>query len=78
MISIMFSFLCFFVNSEIFYYYIYMERIGSYTERVLNRSVSLIQQIDKINDGYEMFDAYSPCSELQLHVSRILYGLMHL
>lgn len=52
-------------------YYIYKERIASYTERVLNRSVSLIQQIDKINDSYEIFNAYSPCSELQLHALRV-------
>ena len=37
----------------------------------MNRSVSLIQQIDKINDDYEIYDAYSPCSELQLHAVRV-------
>lgn len=51
-ISITFSFFIFFSFSEISMYYIYKERIASYTERVLNRSVSLIQQIDKINDSY--------------------------
>ena len=52
-ISITFSFLLFLSLTEISTYYIYKERIGSYTERVLNRSVSLIQQIDEINDGYD-------------------------
>jgi len=70
-ISITFSFLLFLLLAEISTYFIYKERISSYTERVLNRSVSLIQQIDEINDDYEMFDAYSPCSELQLHAVRI-------
>ncbi|WP_370616071.1 EAL domain-containing protein [Citrobacter portucalensis] len=70
-ISITFSFFIFFSLSEISMYYIYKERIASYTERVLNRSVSLIQQIDKINDSYEIFNAYSPCSELQLHALRV-------
>ena len=70
-ISIMFSFFIFFSLSEISMYYIYKEKIASYTERVLNRSVSLIQQIDKINDNYEIFNAYSPCSELQLHALRV-------
>ena len=49
-ISITFSFLIFSSLTEVSTYYIYKERIDSYTERVLNRSVSLIQQIDKIND----------------------------
>lgn len=70
-ISITFSFLIFSSLTEVSTYYIYKERIDSYTERVLNRSVSLIQQIDKINDDYEIFDAYSPCSELQLHAVRV-------
>jgi len=76
--SIIVSLCLFYFIFEVITIGFYKERVNEYAEELLDSSVGIVRQINSISSEYDRLDIYTPCSEQQLHATRIALWPYHL